>query len=163
MFNKKKSNLYLSAVSIAAHCSTYNEREGSGKIDGITCPVSHYLSFIIMLPAIFSLLWIWPIGPSQGLCLHRTTQQRQMRTNIHALSGIRTRDPEYECSRPARPPDRRYQPFANINFGKHDTCTRDSRTETGHAQVQCLNQQCQIQSVITDQQAAAQWWKYNKL
>jgi hypothetical protein len=49
------------------------------------------------------------ISSSQGLYLHRTTQQRQTRTNIHALSGIRTRDPVYERLRPApqttRPPD----------------------------------------------------------
>jgi hypothetical protein len=82
----------------------------------------------------FSLLWIRPIclfqfritseimnhrqtvgllgrviSSSQGLYLHMTTQQRQIRTNIHALSGIWTSDPVYECSRPApqtmRPPD----------------------------------------------------------
>jgi hypothetical protein len=29
------------------------------------------------------------ISPSQGLYLHRTTQNRKTRTNIHALSGIR--------------------------------------------------------------------------
>jgi hypothetical protein len=33
------------------------------------------------------------INPSQGLYLHRTTQHRKTRTNIHALSGIRTHDP----------------------------------------------------------------------
>jgi hypothetical protein len=33
------------------------------------------------------------ISPSQGLCLHRTTQHRKTWTNIHALSGIRTHDP----------------------------------------------------------------------
>jgi hypothetical protein len=33
------------------------------------------------------------IGSSQGLYLHRTTQHRKTRTNIHALSGIRTHDP----------------------------------------------------------------------
>jgi hypothetical protein len=32
------------------------------------------------------------ISPSQGLYLHRTTQHRKTRTNIHALSGIRTHD-----------------------------------------------------------------------
>jgi hypothetical protein len=52
------------------------------------------------------------ISPSQGLYLHRTTQHRKTRTNIHALSGIRTRDPVYERSRPAphtaRPLDRHY-------------------------------------------------------
>jgi hypothetical protein len=33
------------------------------------------------------------ISPSQGLYLHRTTQHRKTRTNIHALSEIRTHDP----------------------------------------------------------------------
>jgi hypothetical protein len=33
------------------------------------------------------------ISPSQGLYLHRTTQHRKTRTNIHALSGIRNHDP----------------------------------------------------------------------
>jgi hypothetical protein len=32
------------------------------------------------------------ISPSQGLYLHRTTQHKKTRTNIHALSGIRTHD-----------------------------------------------------------------------
>jgi hypothetical protein len=32
-------------------------------------------------------------SPSQGLYLHRTAQHRKTRTNIHALSGIRTHDP----------------------------------------------------------------------
>jgi hypothetical protein len=33
------------------------------------------------------------ISPSQGLYLHRTTQHRKTRTNIHTLSGIRTHEP----------------------------------------------------------------------
>jgi hypothetical protein len=33
------------------------------------------------------------ISPSQGLYLHRTTLHRKTKTNIHALSGIRTHDP----------------------------------------------------------------------
>jgi predicted component of type VI protein secretion system len=33
------------------------------------------------------------ISPSRGLYLHRTTQHTKTRTNIHALSGIRTHDP----------------------------------------------------------------------
>jgi hypothetical protein len=33
------------------------------------------------------------ISPSQGLYLHRKTQHRKTRTNIHALSGTRTHDP----------------------------------------------------------------------
>jgi hypothetical protein len=41
------------------------------------------------------------ISSSQGLYLHRTTQQRKTTTTIHAFSGIRTRDPVYERSRPA--------------------------------------------------------------
>jgi hypothetical protein len=45
------------------------------------------------------------ISPSQGLYLHRTTQHRKTRTIIDALSEIRTRDPVYERSRPARPLD----------------------------------------------------------
>jgi hypothetical protein len=32
------------------------------------------------------------IGPTQGLYLHRTTQHRKTRTNIHASSGYRTHD-----------------------------------------------------------------------
>jgi hypothetical protein len=32
------------------------------------------------------------ISPSQGLYQHRITQHRKTKTNIHALSGIRTRD-----------------------------------------------------------------------
>jgi hypothetical protein len=35
----------------------------------------------------------WVISSSQDLYLHRTTQHRKRRTNIHALSGIRTHDP----------------------------------------------------------------------
>jgi hypothetical protein len=38
------------------------------------------------------------INTSQGLYLHRTTQHRNTGTNVHALSGIRTHDPEYERS-----------------------------------------------------------------
>jgi hypothetical protein len=33
------------------------------------------------------------ISPWQGLYLHRTTQHRKTRSNIHALIGIRTHDP----------------------------------------------------------------------
>jgi hypothetical protein len=39
------------------------------------------------------------ISPSQGLYLHRTTQHRKTRTNIHALSGIRSHNPS---NRPAK-------------------------------------------------------------
>jgi hypothetical protein len=39
------------------------------------------------------------ISSSQGLYLHRTTQHRKMRTNIHALSGIRT---HYSSNQPAK-------------------------------------------------------------
>jgi hypothetical protein len=50
------------------------------------------------------------ISSSQGLYLHRSTQHRKTGTNIYALSGIRTRDPVCERSRPApqtaRPLDR---------------------------------------------------------
>jgi hypothetical protein len=36
------------------------------------------------------------ISPLQGLYLHRTAQHRKTRTNIHALGGIRTREPRIE-------------------------------------------------------------------
>jgi hypothetical protein len=39
------------------------------------------------------------ISPSQGLYLHRTTQHRKTRTNIHALSGIRTHDPNNQLAK----------------------------------------------------------------
>jgi hypothetical protein len=48
------------------------------------------------------------ISSSQGLYLHRTTQQRQTMTNIHALSGIRTRDPVYEHQGPRLRPRGRW-------------------------------------------------------
>jgi hypothetical protein len=38
------------------------------------------------------LLW-WGIGPSQGLCLHRTAQHQKTRAYTHAMSGIRSHDP----------------------------------------------------------------------
>jgi hypothetical protein len=56
----------------------------------------------------------------QGLYLHRTTQHRKTRTNIHALSGIRTRDPAYERSRPApqtaHPLDQRIRVYLQKNI-----------------------------------------------
>jgi hypothetical protein len=45
------------------------------------------------------------IRPPQGLYLHRTTQHRKTRTNIHALSGIRTHDPSVRAIN-AHAPDR---------------------------------------------------------
>jgi hypothetical protein len=39
------------------------------------------------------------ISPSQGLYLYRTTQHRKTRTNIHALSGIRTHDPSNQSAK----------------------------------------------------------------
>jgi hypothetical protein len=36
------------------------------------------------------------ISPSQRLYLHRTAQHKKTRTNIHALSGIRTHDPNIQ-------------------------------------------------------------------
>jgi hypothetical protein len=39
------------------------------------------------------------ISPSQGLYLHRTTQHRRTRTNIHALSGIRTHNPSNQSAK----------------------------------------------------------------
>jgi hypothetical protein len=63
----------------------------------------------------------WVISSSQGLYLHRTTQRRQTRINIHALSGIRTRDPVYERSRPApqtaQPLDRHHRIVSAVNDG----------------------------------------------
>jgi hypothetical protein len=38
------------------------------------------------------------VSPSQGLYLHRTTQHRKTRTNIHALSGIRTHDSSIQAA-----------------------------------------------------------------
>jgi hypothetical protein len=34
----------------------------------------------------------------RGLCIHRTTQHITQEINIHALSGIRTRDPSYQAA-----------------------------------------------------------------
>jgi hypothetical protein len=48
----------------------------------------------------------WGISPVQGLYPHRTTQHRKTQTNIHALSRIRTCDPnvwaaeDSTCPRP---------------------------------------------------------------
>jgi hypothetical protein len=39
------------------------------------------------------------ISPSHGLYLHRTTQHRKTRTNIHAKSGIRTHDPSNQLAK----------------------------------------------------------------
>jgi hypothetical protein len=39
------------------------------------------------------------ISPLQVLYLHRTTQHRKTRTNIHALSGIRTHDPSNQSAK----------------------------------------------------------------
>jgi hypothetical protein len=39
------------------------------------------------------------ISPSQGLYLHMTTQHRKTRTNVHALSGIRTNDPSNQSTK----------------------------------------------------------------
>jgi hypothetical protein len=59
------------------------------------------------------------ISSLQGLYLHRTTQYTQVRTNIHAVSGIQTCNPVYEHSRPvpqtAWPPDRHQSLFIWIN------------------------------------------------
>jgi hypothetical protein len=43
------------------------------------------------------------ISPSQGLYLHRTTQHRKTRANIHALSGIWTHDPSNQPANRLRP------------------------------------------------------------
>jgi hypothetical protein len=39
----------------------------------------------------------WP-ARRKGVCLHSTTQQRNTKTNVHALSGIRTHDPSNEAA-----------------------------------------------------------------
>jgi hypothetical protein len=57
----------------------------------------------------------------QGLYLHRTTQQRQTRINFHALSGIRTRDPVYERSRPAWPPDQHSHSWEHKNKTSYES------------------------------------------
>jgi hypothetical protein len=40
------------------------------------------------------------ISPPRGLYLQRTTQHKKTRTNIHALSGIQTRDPLIQAAKP---------------------------------------------------------------
>jgi hypothetical protein len=45
------------------------------------------------------------ISPSQGLCLHRTTQHRKTRTNIYDLRNIRTHNPSIQVAK-AHAPDR---------------------------------------------------------
>jgi hypothetical protein len=80
-------------------------------LDLLACSNSEFFSEIMNHRQTVGLLGR-VISLSQGLHLHRTTQHRQTRTNIHALSGIRTRDPVYERLRPApqtaRPLDRSY-------------------------------------------------------
>jgi hypothetical protein len=44
--------------------------------------------------------FLWTvISPLQNLCLHRTTQHRNTRTNTHASSGIRTHDPSNQAAK----------------------------------------------------------------
>jgi hypothetical protein len=38
-------------------------------------------------------------SPSQGLYLYRTTQHRKTRTNVHAMSGIRTQQPTGQAAK----------------------------------------------------------------
>jgi hypothetical protein len=45
------------------------------------------------------LLWTSDSSSQRPLYLHRTTQHRNTKTNIHALSGIRTRDPSYRAAK----------------------------------------------------------------
>jgi hypothetical protein len=56
-----------------------------------TLAASHIGGFLSYLDMVGLLGWV--ISSSQGLYLHRTTEHRKTRTNIHALSGIRTHDP----------------------------------------------------------------------
>lgn len=57
--------------------------------------------FRSLLRHTYGVLWRVP-SPPHGLYPHRTTTQTHHgQTNTHALSGIQTRDPLYEISRPA--------------------------------------------------------------
>jgi hypothetical protein len=56
-----------------------------------TLAASHIRGFLSCLQMVGFLGLV--ISSSQGLYLHRTTQHRRTRTNIYALSGIRTHDP----------------------------------------------------------------------
>jgi hypothetical protein len=62
------------------------------------------------------------ISSSQGLYLHRTTQHRKTRTNIHALSGIRTRDPVYGRSRPTLQTGSAIRKFITQNTALNFSC-----------------------------------------
>jgi hypothetical protein len=62
------------------------------------------------------LLWR-VIRPSQGLYLHRTTQHRNTRTNIHALSWIRTHDPSNQ------PANTHASDCTATLTGKKESCT----------------------------------------
>jgi hypothetical protein len=90
------------------------------------------------------------ISSSQGLCLHRTTQHRQMRTNIHALSGIRTRDPVYERSRPT-PQTTWLLDWRNILL-TYFNCTKFSVTlqHTHSLKVLKVTSSCLQQMIIQD-------------
>jgi hypothetical protein len=72
-------NLEYKVTTFFFFCSTV--------LDGLT-----YRRFLELFRHMVGLLGR-VISPSQGLYLHRTTQHRNMRTNIHAFSGIRTHDP----------------------------------------------------------------------
>jgi hypothetical protein len=60
------------------------------------------------------------ISPSQGLYLHRTTQHRKTRTNIHALSGIRT---HYPSNQPAKTHASERTVTVTGHCDRHDVCS----------------------------------------
>jgi hypothetical protein len=82
------------------------------------------------------------IRSSQCLYLHRTTQHKKTRTNIHAISGIRTHNSVYERSRPApetaRPLDRLY---FSLQYGKKPIIRSDDycvvQLKAGHSSYSC--------------------------
>jgi hypothetical protein len=71
------------------------------------------------------------ISPLQGLYLHRTTQHRKTRTNIHALSGIRTYDPSNQPAK-THASDRTATVTGNcwcfdLNYGLYNVSGESSR------------------------------------
>jgi hypothetical protein len=100
-----------------------SERQEHLSVIGFYSPV---LDLRLLLYCLFlNLFWhmvellVRVISSSQGLYLHRTTQHRKTKTNIHALSGIRIRDPVYKRSRHApqttRPLDRHQERPSTTN------------------------------------------------
>jgi hypothetical protein len=65
----------------------------------------------------------WVISPSQGLYLHRTTQHKKTRTNIHALTKIRTHDPSNQPAK-THASDRRATVTGKTRFYRTEICYR---------------------------------------